>query len=83
MKLTFSTKKGEYTGEYSQSDYGTERLLTVKSPSGDTIGRVDPFWPSGVPVSQSRFNKRLVECCKNIIRQHAYNTFTNLAPFNR
>jgi hypothetical protein len=38
-----------YTATYQQTDWGTERLLTVKDKAGRIVGQVDPF-PYGIPV---------------------------------
>lgn len=78
VKLRLQTNRGLYTGEYSQDDYGTERRLVITAPDGSVAGTMDPFWPNGIPASPKKRQDRLVVCAKSIVRQHAYNVFTNI-----
>jgi len=56
-----------YKIEYHQSDYGTERCLTVRADDGRVIGQRDPF-AAGIPVDAGRRAKRIEQAAREIIK---------------
>lgn len=60
-----------YRWKYSQSDYGTERVLTVTDSAGEIIAQFDPFWEGGgVPVDPKRREAELVQQAQRAILAH-------------
>lgn len=58
--------KTPLTGKYSQTDYGTERVLTVTDADGRVVGQCDPF-ANGIPLDPTRRRARLKVAMNAII----------------
>lgn len=58
-----------WTTEYSSSDFGTERLVTVRDDKGNIIGQRDPFM-GGIPVNPKRRTARIRQVAKEIVRDY-------------
>lgn len=63
---------GIYAMRYEQTDFGTERTLTVfRKSDGIIIGQRDPFWATqSVPLTQKGRLQRFSEVAREIIAEY-------------
>ncbi len=69
MKLHEFKISVQYIATYDQDHYGTERLLSVRTPDNNIIGQCDPFH-NGIPVDPKAQRRGLKKAAKQLIEDH-------------